>query len=238
MLKNFFSNKKRLLIIAGAVVGVGIIVAIICILCLKPGGEDAYESKLNEFYQVIAAPEDAEMLYDGMQSVRDAALAFGDDALDKIGYVCKDTNNDGYEELFVGYFDNEDSSEMNNEIYAAFTKDENGIKPLFEKQKRNTFALTDAGTVYFYGTDDEKYYILAEYALDENGNLICKDFYFTYPKDGDSSKVGYYHNTTGNWGLEGSEEIQMTPEELEAKRKALAERTVPLEDVKLSEVGK
>ena len=237
MFKNFFSNKKRLLIIAGAVVGVGIIVAIFCILCLKPGGEDAYESTLNEFYQVIAAPEDAEMLYDGMQSVRDAALAFGDDALDKIGYVRKDLNGDGNDEFFIGCFDDDGSSDVQNEIYAAFTGDEESLTPLFEKQKRNTFAMTDAGTFYFYGSDDAKYFIFAEYQLTDDGNIVCKDFYFTYPKNNDLNNFVYYHNTTGVWDPAESEEIQMTPEEFEQKRKDLAAHTALLEDVKFSEVG-
>ena len=237
MLKNFFSNKKRLLIIAGAVVGVGIIVAIICILCLKPGGEDPYESKLNEFYQVIAAPEDAEVLYDGMKSVRDAALAFGDDELDKIGYVRMDLNGDGNDELFIGYFDGDGSSDVQNEIYAAFTGDGESLTPLFEKQTRTTFAMTDAGTFYFYGSDDAKYFIFAEYQLTDDGNIVCKDFYFTYPKNNDLNNFVYYHNTTGVWDPAESEEIQMTPEEFEQKRKELAARTVSMEDVKFAKVG-
>ena len=259
MLNKFFENKKRLVIIAGAIVIIAIAIAVICSLCLNPkdpnpepsipegtvpegtvpgdvSPEEAYKLKLDEFLQVIADPEDADALYDGLQSVRDAALEFGDEALDKIGFVLDDVNKDGKEELFVGCFDNEDPSDVNNEIYAAFTYDGDNLTPLFEKQKQNTFALTDAGTVYFYGTDGAQYYILAEYALDENGKLICKDFYFTYPKDGNG--IGYYHNTTGVWDPEGSEEIQMTPEEFEEMRKELAGKTVPLEDVKFSEVGK
>lgn len=235
MLKNFFSNKKRLLIIAGAVVGVGIIVAIICILCLKPGGEDAYKSKLNEFYQVIADLENADGLYDGMKAVRDAALAFGDDAMDKLGYVRQDLNNDGKEELFIGCFDDE-AADVDNEVYAAFTYACGELKPIFEKQKKNTFALTDTGTVYFYGTDGDKYHILAEYRLTETGEMVCLDYYFTYPKDSNNN-FGYFHNTTGEFNPETSEEIQMTPEEFEAKRQELAARTESLDAVKFSEVG-
>ena len=241
MMKNFFtnllSNKKRLLIIAGAVVLVGIVVAIVLWLCLKPNGADAYESKLDEFYQVIAAPQEAETFYDGLLGVRDAALAFGDDALDKIGYVRKDLNGDGNDELFIGYFDNDGSVDVKNEIYAAFTGDEESLKPLFEKQKRNTYALTDTGTIYFYGSDEAKYFILAEYQLTDDGDVVCKDFYFTYPKNNDLEKFAFYHNTTGTWDPKASEEIQMTHEEFEQKRKELAARTVSMEDVKFAKVG-
>ena len=166
-MKKLFQNKKLLIIILGAVVLIGIAVAII-LVCM--GGnekeEDPYQLKLDEFYQVIADPENADGLYDGLGAVREAALAFGDDALDKLGYVSQDLNNDGKEELFIGCFD-EEGADVDNEIYAAFTYDGGLLRPIFEKQKRNTFALTDTGTVYFYGTDGDKYHILAEYQLTE-----------------------------------------------------------------------
>ena len=82
-----------------------------------------------------------------------------------------------------------------------------------------------------------KYHIVAEYEMTEEG-IVCKDFYFTYPIDGDGSNMGYFHNTTGVWDSEGSEQIDMTFEELEAIRKDLAARTVPVDAAKLSDVGK
>lgn len=199
--------------------------------------EEVYKPTLEEFYDVIAAPLSAEYLYDGLAGVYDAALAFGDEALDKISYTYDDVNGDGKEEVFIGCFEPDGSEGVENEIYAAFTHNGFELIPLFEKQNRNTFALTDTGTFYFYGSDGAKYHILAEYELNKDGELVCKDFYFTYPKDGDGNHFCYYHNTTGVWDPEGSEEIQMTPEELEALRKALAEKTVPIDGVKFSEIA-
>ena len=233
-MKKLFQNKKLLIIILSAVLLIGVAVAII-LVCVSGKEEDPYQLKLDEFKQLIVNPEDAEGLYDGMQSIRDAALEFGDEALDKLGYVSKDLNNDGNEELFIGCFDDEDA-DVENEIYAAFTYDGGVLRPIFEKQKRNTFALTDTGTVYFYGTDGDKYHILAEYQLTETGELVCLDYYFTYPKDANNN-FGYYHNTTGKFDPINSEEIQMTAEELEAKRQALAARTETMDAVKFSEVG-
>ena len=233
-MKKIFGNKKLLIIILSAIVLVGIAVAIV-LICFGDKEEDPYQMKVDEFYQVIADPENADGLYDGMKAVRDAALAFGDDAMDKLGYVSQDLNNDGKEELFIGCFDDE-GADVDNEIYAAFTSDGGLLRPIFEKQKRNTFALTDTGTVYFYGTDGDKYHILAEYQLTETGEMVCLDYYFTYPKDSNNN-FGYFHNTTGEFNPETSEEIQMTPEEFEAKRQELAARTEPLDAVKFSEVG-
>ena len=196
----------------------------------------AYDNTLEDLYKLISSPASEEMIYDGMYGVYEAAQALGDAAADTIGYVYNDMDKDGREELLIGNFEGTGSPDVKNEIYAAFTHDGDTLEPLFEKQKRNTFALTDTGTFYFHGSDGNKYHIVAEYELTEEG-MICKNFYFTYPINGDGNNMGYYHNTTGIWNSEGSEKIDMTFEELEAIRKDLAARTVPVDAAKLSEVG-
>ena len=196
----------------------------------------AYDNTLDDLYKLISSPASEEMIYDGMYGVYEAAQALGDAAADTIGYVYNDMDKDGKEELLIGNFEGTGSPDVKNEIYAAFTHDGDTLEPLFEKQKRNTFALTDTGTFYFHGSDGDKYHIVAEYELTEEG-MICKNFYFTYPINGDGNNMGYYHNTTGIWNSEGSEKIDMTFEELEAIRKDLAARTVPVDAAKLSEVG-
>ena len=199
--------------------------------------EAAYKDTLENLSEVLAAPEGEEYIYDGMYGVYEAAKELGDAAENTIGYVYSDMDKDGKEELLIGNFEGTGSPDVKNEIYAAFSHDGDTLEPLFEKQKRNTYALTDTGTFYFHGSDGEKYHIVAEYEMTEEG-IVCKDFYFTYPIDGDGSNMGYYHNTTGVWDSEGSEKIDMTFEELEEIRKELAARTVPLDGAKLSEVGK
>lgn len=197
----------------------------------------AYNNTLEDIYKLVSFPVSEEMIYDGMYGVFEAAKELGDAAADTIGYVYSDMDKDGKEELLIGNFEGTGSPDVKNEIYAAFTHDGDTLEPLFEKQKRNTFALTDTGTFYFHGSDGVKYHIVAEYELTEEG-MICKNFYFTYPINGDGNNMGYYHNTTGIWNSEGSEKIDMTFEELEEIRKELAARTVPVDAAKLSEVGK
>ncbi len=199
--------------------------------------EAAYKDTLENLCEVLEIPEGEEYIMDGMYGVYEAAKELGDAAADTIGYVYSDMDKDGKEELLIGNFEGTGSPDVKNEIYAAFSHDGDTLEPLFEKQKRNTYALTDTGTFYFHGSDGEKYHIVAEYEMTEEG-IVCKDFYFTYPIDGDGSNMGYYHNTTGVWDSEGSEKIDMTFEELEEIRKELAARTVPLDGAKLSEVGK
>ena len=200
--------------------------------------EEAYRPALEDLRAAIASGEETENLYDGFESVREAAAELGAAAEDTIGYVFNDTDKDGREELFVGRFETDGSADVNNEIYAAFSHDGDDLIPLFEKQKRNTFALTDTGTFYFYGSDGADFHIIAEYELAQGEGLVCKDFYFTYLKDAENNEFAYYHNTSGQWDPKCSEEVDMTAEDFEEIRKNLAERTVALDDVKFSEVGK
>lgn len=238
-------NKKVLIIslcVAAVVILTGVIIWIaIAFSDLKPNApdlsrEEIYNPKLEEFYEVIADPDSAEVLYDGLSAVQQAALEFGDEALDKLGYMYKDVNNDSRDELFIGCFDTGDASSVKNDLYAGFTYDGEVLTPIFEKQKRNTIALTDTGTFYFHGSDGVAYHIVGEYELTEEG-IVCKDFYFSYPKYGDVNDLEYFHNTTGQWDPKASEKVDMTFEQLEEIRKELAARTVPIDAETFSTIG-
>ena len=97
--------------------------------------------------------------------------------------------------------------------------------------------MTDTGTLYFHGSDGVAFHIVAEYEMTEEG-IVCKDFYFSYPKYGDINDLEYFHNTTGEWDPKVSEKVDMTFEQLEQIRKDLAARTVALDTELLSGIGK
>lgn len=240
-------KKKKVLIISLCVAAVVILAGVIIWIAiafsdLKPNApdlsrEDIYNPKLEEFYEVIADPDSAEVLYDGLSAVQQAALEFGDEALDKLGYMYKDVTNDGRDELFIGCFDTGDASSVKNDLYAGFTYDGEVLTPIFEKQTRNTFALTDTDTFYFHGSDGVAYHIVGEYELTEEG-IVCKDFYFSYPKFGDINELEFFHNTTGQWDPEASEKVEMTLEQFEVIRKELAARTIPIDAESFSKIEK
>ena len=239
-------KKKKVLIIGLCVAAVVILAGVITWIALanadlKPNApdlshEEAYKPKLEEFYAVIADPEGAQLLYDGLGAVQQAALELGDGALDHLGYAYQDINNDGRAELFIGCFDTGVGASVKNDLYAGFTYDGEVLTPIFEKQKRNTFALTDTGTFYFHGSDGEAFHIVGEYELTEDG-IVCKNFYFSYPKYGDVKDLEYFHNTTGQWDPDASEKVDMTFEQLEEIRKELAARTVPMDAETFSALG-
>jgi len=196
--------------------------------------ESDYNNILDNLYGALLSPDNADVLFDGVASIQDAVQALGDEALDKLEYTVTDINNDGTQELLIGCFEADDSASTKNEIYAAYSHDGNTATLLFEKQAQNTFALTDTNTYYFYGSDGENYHIIAEYEIGENGKLVCKNFYFTYPQSGNSGELGYFHNTSGEWTSEGSEQLNITAEEFEAIRAELAAKTVELSGTEFS----
>ena len=229
--------KRRALIII-------LCIAAVCILsaCNKTEGptpekpEAAYKDTLADMQGILSSPESAENIFDGMYGVYEAILALGDDAADTVGYAYIDLDQDGQKELLIGNFTGTGASDVKNEIYGAYTYHMGIREPLFEKQKRNTYALTDTGTLYFYGSDGVAFHIVAEYQMTEEG-IVCIDFYFSYPKYGDINNLEYFHNTTGQWDPKVSEKVDMTYEQFEEIRKNLAVRTVSIDADLLSEIG-
>ena len=229
--------KRRALIII-------LCIAAVCILsaCNKTEGpapqkpEVAYKDTLADMQGILSSPESAENIFDGMYGVYEAILALGDDAADTVGYAYIDLDQDGQKELLIGNFTGTGASDVKNEIYGAYTYHMGIREPLFEKQKRNTYALTDTGTLYFYGSDGVAFHIVAEYQMTEEG-IVCIDFYFSYPKYGDINNLEYFHNTTGQWDPKVSEKVDMTYEQFEEIRKNLAVRTVSIDAELLSEIG-
>lgn len=229
--------KRRVLIII-------LCIAAVCILsaCNKTEGpapqkpEAAYKDTLADMQGILSSPESAENIFDGMYGVYEAILALGDDAADTVGYAYIDLDQDGQKELLIGNFTGTGASDVKNEIYGAYTYHMGIREPLFEKQKRNTYALTDTGTLYFHGSDGVAFHIVAEYQMTEEG-IVCIDFYFSYPKYGDINNLEYFHNTTGQWDPKVSEKVDMTYEQFEEIRKNLAVRTVSIDADLLSEIG-
>ena len=229
--------KRRALIII-------LCIAAVCILsaCNKTEGptpqkpEAAYKDTLADMQGILSSPESAENIFDGMYGVYEAILALGDDAADTVGYAYIDLDQDGQKELLIGNFTGTGASDVKNEIYGAYTYHMGIREPLFEKQKRNTYALTDTGTLYFHGSDGVAFHIVAEYQMTEEG-IVCIDFYFSYPKYGDINNLEYFHNTTGQWDPKVSEKVDMTYEQFEEIRKNLAVRTVSIDADLLSEIG-
>ena len=196
--------------------------------------DTAYAAVLSECYEILSAPTDNAKYPDEMIGIYEAAMMFGSDAIHTIGYVFRDVNEDTIPELFIGVFDKSSGAHTKNEIYAAYTHDGSNPVLLFYGWARNSYALTEENTFYYYGSGGAANSIFGEYVLSEAGEVVCKNVYFTYPQEPDMTEIGYYHSTTATTDPSQAEEWTSTADEFWAVEKALAAKTTVLSGTPLS----
>ena len=198
---------------------------------------DDYYALLEGICELVEKQDDTAELQEGELGIYEAALAMGGEAINKMGFLMTDLNNDDVVELLVGVFDKDVSAYTKNEIYAAYTHD--GEKPvlLFEGRNRNAYSLLDGGTFFYYGSSGAVYTMFGEYALSAEGELVCKDYYFTYEKDADFTEIGFYHNTDGAWDPKVSEELDVSEDEFWAYEDTFAQNTAEIRHTRLCDLG-
>jgi hypothetical protein len=198
---------------------------------------DDYYALLEGFCELIEKQDDTVELQEGELGIYEAAQGIGDEAINKMGYVMTDMNDDGLVELLVGVFDKDVSAQTKNEIYAAYTH--NGEQPvlLFEGRNRNAYSLLDGGTFFYSGSGGAAYAMFGEYALSAEGELVCKDYYFTYEKDANFTEIGFYHNTDGEWDPKVSEELDVSEDAFWEIWNALARNTAEIRHTRLCDLG-
>ena len=72
--------------------------------------------------------------------------------------------------------------------------------------------------------------------MDENNEIVCKDYYFTSPDVIDPSVIGIYHNETGIFYEDMSEKLDITLDDFWLLEEDAAEGTVKLSATPFSEL--
>ena len=186
-----------------------------------------YNPVLEEFYYMIKYANNQNDIKDGFTGVIEASLAFENEALSEIGYLISDINGDGIKELLVGISDEEEIY-VKNDLYAIYTLKNDSPTLVAEGRSRNWYSLIDGGNIFNFGSNGAAYRIFGEYSLGNEAELNCKDFYFSYDKDGSYANIGFFHNTTGIYDMAQAKELDISQGEFEEKEDALAKRTVKL----------
>lgn len=165
-----------------------------------------YKQVLNDLWLIVNGLAPEEFYPDGSMGVREASAVYGSGAPECIGFSLKDMTGDGTPELLVGTVDNEEPS-LGSNLYAVYTLTPDGPFCTLSGWDRNAYYL--AGNGFFYsGSGGAAYSVFGSYLLSGDGLYpICTDYYFTKEKDGDPETIGYYHNTTGYWDTDVSEEM-------------------------------
>lgn len=194
-------------------------------------GLTAYGDVLAGAWKIVTDPMGEHEPDEGEASILEAARVMGDEASEKVGYLFEDLNGDGVDELLIGCFGTAEHAYVNNEIYAAYTH--NGEMPvlLFEGFSRSAYSVMEDGTFFYYGSAGAMYSIVGRYELTAEGEMACLDYYFTDFKGEDMSELGVFYNSNGVWDTVGSEETDLTADDLWAMQDDLAAQTAVLEGV-------
>jgi len=169
-----------------------------------------YEDILADVYEFIVNIDNKVGADKGFQGVWDAAHALGENALDQIGFMFEDVNGDDVSELLIGAFDKNENAYTGNEIYALYTLKNDKPALVFEGWSRSSYALRQDGSFFYQGSGGAAYSIFGSYHISTEGELICDDFYFTYPKDEDPAVVEIFYNTEGIFDRNCSEKQDMS----------------------------
>lgn len=176
--------------------------------------EASYREVLDQFVELIES-NDIENGFEGSSGVQECMMgASAETVLEDVGYTIADYSGDDIPELIIGsVFEGENGSYI-NDIYALYTLVDGKPKLVFEGWARNRYCILEDDTIYNAGSGGAMYSMFGTYSLSKDGqSLVCKDFYFTYEKNDDLTEFGFYHNTTGEWDKNVSEELDITEEE-------------------------
>jgi len=193
-----------------------------------PANTSPYDEILKKTYTYISSPEFGDTVPEGMIGIYEASIALGDKALLEIGYMLKDINNDGKEELIIGHSGKPEAAFTKNEIYAVYTLKNNIPSLVFEGAARSAYSLNNDGSFFYSGSGGAAYSIFGKYHLASDGTLKCDEYYFTAPDRDDYETVNIYHNQIGECDESVSEKIDMTSDSFFELEKEFASSTAEI----------
>lgn len=129
-----------------------------------------------------------------------------DDRMKAIAYCVMDVNEDGVEELLI--VDTVYPEPGNVRILDMYTLVEGTPVKVIEGWARNRFYLLDDGKIYCSGSGGAAYSNEELLVFDLGAiKLTSTELYFTYPKDNDMSKAGFYYSANGVYDVSVATEI-------------------------------
>ena len=171
--------------------------------------EKLYGGVLDRYYKLIVSGDDSVNPEDGQTGIMEAMIGSSSPVvLESIGYAIQDISGDGVPELIIA------DTSSDNSIYAVYTYINNAPQFVFEGWARNRYMLLDDGRIYNESSGGAMYLIFGTYKLSNDGTALeCEDYYFTYEKDDTFKNIGFYHNTSGIWDRDASEELNISEDE-------------------------
>ena len=187
----------------------------------QTGGEmqetGIYDAVLDRYALRLRNGIDDSEMGEGESGVWEVIGAMGEKAGDAVGYTLFDISGDGVPELVIGDISelaaNGEKTGLGSQIYACYTAVDGTPQLVFEGWGRNGFWYAGENRIFNLGSGGAMYTIFGMYALSEDGTTLhCTDYYFTYELDENFEEIGFFHNTTGEWDPDVSEQLDVDEE--------------------------
>jgi len=190
---------------------------------IPPEEEDVqFDSDTTVYAPILDAT--CSILYNGLSETADERyVPFGvfemamwaterGELLESVGYTITDLSGDGVPELLIGMLPDETAEvETKCVLFGGYTCKDGELVTFLEGWARNSYQWMGDRRFYLSGSGGASRAMFGTYQLTSDGTaLTCEDFYFTSEKDADFQVIGRYHNTTGDWDKDTSEELNIS----------------------------
>lgn len=197
-----------------------------------------YEEQLKIIYSVLTEPEEMDPFeMEGMTGIGEW-IRYSDTAkiLRELGYAIMDVNGDKVPELLIADIQKREGDiSLGNSLYTLYSYVDGKVVCLLDGYARNQYALLEDGYIYNTGSSGALYYGSMLYTLPQGADALqCMECYFTHERNGNYEDIAVYHNTTGSWNAEESEETTMTLSEFYAREEEFEKKKLEFEIIPFS----
>ncbi|MBE6910347.1 MAG: hypothetical protein E7474_12365 [Ruminococcaceae bacterium] len=172
----------------------------------------AYEPVMEQNCDVIYNGISVEMDYPFVSSgVMEVSSMERGKLLQYLGYTFEDINGDDIPELLIGTIPDGTAEVPETQLFLSGYTCKDGEPVCFlEGWARSVYEYLGDGRFFHYGSGGYAYSGFGTFHISEDGTeLIAEEWYFSDTKGPDNSEIAYFHNTTGEWDKDASEELDL-----------------------------
>lgn len=173
---------------------------------------DAYTEILDKALCIIVDYSTGYTIEDGELGIVQSIEGFEtSENLERIGYACLDIDDNGTDELIIA----EKGTDSGDSILAVYTLKNDRAVLIMEGYARSRYYYLGDSLFYQEGSGGASFTYFGVYEIEDDGITIStKEYCFSGFKDeSDVDSYGWFYNTTGEYSVEASEELNFSNNE-------------------------